>query len=178
MKSKDKDFTIAISLAVLATLFIILMAIINQKAEAAAAPFQSQLAPASPAVKFQLAEAELVVDSVPRKRTVVKTTRVATSMPTSGTLTMVATGYCSCAKCCGKSNGITASGAKAAWGTIAAPRSFSFGTKMLISELPGTTFTVQDRGGAITGNRIDIWFPSHAEALAWGRRTIHVKIVR
>lgn len=90
---------------------------------------------------------------------------------TGGARTVTATGYCSCAACCGKSDGITASGARASWGTIAAPKTYAFGSRFTISGLSGT-FTVQDRGGAISGNRIDIWFPSHAEALRWGRRTV------
>lgn len=89
----------------------------------------------------------------------------------SGSVTVKATGYCSCSVCCGKSNGVTASGTQAHWGTIAAPRGWAFGSRYTISGLSGT-FTVEDRGGAINGNRIDIWFPTHAEALAWGVRTV------
>jgi 3D (Asp-Asp-Asp) domain-containing protein len=29
-----------------------------------------------------------------------------------------------------------------------------------------------DTGGAIAGARIDLWFPTRAEALAWGSRTV------
>lgn len=67
------------------------------------------------------------------------------------------TGYCSCSRCCGKSNGITASGTKATAGrTIAADTSkYPFGTKMVID---GHTYTVEDRGGAISGERIDMYF--------------------
>ena len=89
-----------------------------------------------------------------------------------GARTVKATGYCSCAVCCGKSNGITASGAKASWGTIAAPRSYATGTRFTISGFGNKVFTVQDRGGAISGNRIDIWFPTHQQALDWGVRTV------
>lgn len=95
-----------------------------------------------------------------------------TNAPSAGGRTVTATGYCSCATCCGKSDGVTASGAKAAWGTIAAPKGYSFGSQFKISGFGDTVFTVRDRGGAISGNRIDIWFPSHAEALKWGRRTV------
>lgn len=79
------------------------------------------------------------------------------------------TGYCSCSRCCGKSNGITASGTKAKAGrTIAADTSkLPFGTKVVIN---GHTYTVEDRGGAINGNKIDIFFSSHNEALQWGVR--------
>ena len=115
----------------------------------------------------------LVVAAQPRKPTPVAKPRPTTPAPaaTGGARIVTATGYCSCAACCGKSDGITASGARAAWGTIAAPKTYAFGSRFTISGLSGT-FTVQDRGGAISGNRIDIWFPSHAEALRWGRRTV------
>lgn len=85
------------------------------------------------------------------------------------------TGYCSCSSCCGKSNGITASGTKATAGrTIAADTSkYPFGTKMVID---GHTYTVEDRGGAINGNRIDMFFSSHSEALQWGVRYCDVYI--
>ncbi len=85
------------------------------------------------------------------------------------------TAYCSCAKCCGWSTGITASGAKAtANHTIAAPSTFSFGTKVVIN---GITYTVEDRGGAIQGNRIDVYMDSHSEALAWGVRYLYVEVL-
>ena len=129
----------------------------------------------------------LVVTAQPRKPTPVAKPRPTTPAPapapaptpapapapaaTGGARTVTATGYCSCAACCGKSDGITAHGTRAAWGTIAAPKTYAFGSRFTISGLSGT-FTVQDRGGAISGNRIDIWFPSHTEALRWGRRTV------
>lgn len=85
------------------------------------------------------------------------------------------TAYCACMQCCGKTNGITASGAKAtANHTIAAPRTFAFGTKVVIN---GTTYVVEDRGGAIQGNRIDIYMNSHAEALRWGVRYVAVEVL-
>lgn len=84
------------------------------------------------------------------------------------------TAYCSCSKCCGKSDGITASGTKATAGrTIAAPSNFKFGTKLIIN---GHEYTVEDRGGAIKGNRIDIYFDSHQEALDFGVQYIEVFI--
>ncbi len=85
------------------------------------------------------------------------------------------TAYCACMQCCGKTNGITASGVKAtANHTIAAPRTFAFGTKVVIN---GTTYVVEDRGGAIQGNRIDIYMNSHAEALRWGVRYVEVEVL-
>lgn len=85
------------------------------------------------------------------------------------------TAYCACVKCCGKTNGITASGTKAtANRTIAAPSTFAFGTQVVIN---GQTYTVEDRGGAIQGNRIDVYMNSHAEALAWGVRYLDVEVL-
>lgn len=84
------------------------------------------------------------------------------------------TAYCSCAKCCGKTTGITASGTKATAGrTIATSGQFAFGTKLIIN---GQEYTVEDRGGAIQGNRIDVYMNSHEEALAWGVKYLPVQV--
>jgi 3D (Asp-Asp-Asp) domain-containing protein len=91
-------------------------------------------------------------------------------------LRMIVTAYCSCADCCGKSDGITASGTKAHWGTVAAPRWLPFGTKLKIEGFD-TVFTVEDRGGAIKGNRLDIWYISHEQAKKFGRKALFVEIL-
>lgn len=85
--------------------------------------------------------------------------------------------YCSCAVCCGKSNGITSSGAKAKeWYTVAAGSGLPIGTVIYIPALAnkpnGGWFVVEDRGGAISNNKIDIYMGSHASALVYGRRTL------
>lgn len=86
------------------------------------------------------------------------------------------TAYCSCARCCGKTTGRTASGTKATAGhTVAASGQFSFGTKLMIN---GQEYTVEDRGGAIQGNRIDIYMNSHVEAVAWGVKYLPVQVVQ
>ena len=72
--------------------------------------------------------------------------------------------YCSCAICCGRVSHTTASGAPTVEGvTIAADPSIPFGTKLKIN---GHVYTVQDRGGAIRGNHIDIYVSSHSKALS------------
>lgn len=95
--------------------------------------------------------------------------------------TMNATAYCSCSKCCGKSNGTTASGASASpWYTIAAGKGLPIGTVIYIPALKnkpnGGWFLVQDRGGAISNNKIDIFTGSHREALGFGRRNLECYI--
>lgn len=70
-------------------------------------------------------------------------------------------------------NPTTASGTRATAGrTIAADTSvLPFGTKVMIN---GQIYTVEDTGGAIVGNRIDIFFNSHQDALEFGRRVATV----
>jgi 3D (Asp-Asp-Asp) domain-containing protein len=70
---------------------------------------------------------------------------------------------------------VTASGTKARKGTIAADtRKFPFGTIMYIE---GYGYgRVEDRGGAIKGNHIDLYFRTHQQALEWGKQTKRVKV--
>lgn len=77
-----------------------------------------------------------------------------------------------------KKVGITASGTRAKWGTIAADiRYYPYGTKM---KIPGYgKGVVEDIGSAIKGpSRIDVYFGSRKKALRWGRQTLTVKIKR
>lgn len=75
------------------------------------------------------------------------------------------TGYDICVKCCGKTDGITASGVKAQVGrTVAAPKGFAFGTRLYIDGIGERV--VEDRGGAIKGNKIDVLCEDHAECYA------------
>lgn len=74
--------------------------------------------------------------------------------------------YCPCAKCCGKTNGITASGTIATPNkTVAAGTALPFGT---ILKIDGQEYVVEDRGGAIGNNRIDVFCSTHTEALQKG----------
>lgn len=69
----------------------------------------------------------------------------------------------------------TASGLPLGWGTVAVDTQiFPFGTKMYI---PGYGDGVAaDRGSAIVGKIIDIWFPTCAQARAWGRKTLTITV--
>ncbi len=101
--------------------------------------------------------------------------RKATSMEVN------ATAYCPCIACCGKTNAITANGSKAqSYYTIAAPRSFPFGTVIYLDYFKNTPskgwYIVQDRGGAITDNKIDIFYDTHGEALQFGRRHLEAVV--
>lgn len=117
------------------------------------------------------------------------------SRDTPAEVTMEVTGYCKCGACCGwkrnwylrpviasgpskgkpKKVGVTASGTRARPGTIAADTSlYPFGT---ILHVPGYGYgRVEDRGGDITGKRLDLYFRSHREAETWGRRRLRVRV--
>ena len=97
--------------------------------------------------------------------------------------TFTATAYCPCKKCCGewatKRDGLvyTASSEIAKEGaTIAADWAvLPPGTVVEIEGLGRRV--VQDKGEAIKGNRIDIFFDSHQEALDFGIQDIKLKII-
>ena len=88
------------------------------------------------------------------------------------------TAYCACSKCCGKwSGGNTASGTKPTQGrTIAVDtRVIPFGAKVVIN---GHTYIAEDTGSAIKGNKIDVYFDNHEEALQFGVKYADVTIVK
>jgi 3D (Asp-Asp-Asp) domain-containing protein/septal ring factor EnvC (AmiA/AmiB activator) len=89
--------------------------------------------------------------------------------PTAGgrTLTVMATGY--------SLPGTTATGVSVGWGIVAVdPNTIPLGTHMTI---PGYGKGVAaDTGGAVVGAHIDLWFPTRAEALAWGSRTVTITL--
>lgn len=87
------------------------------------------------------------------------------------------TAYCPCVKCCGKCDGITATGTKAKQGrTIAVdPDVIPYGTKVMIN---GNEYIAEDCGGAIKDNHIDIYHTSHNDALNFGVKYENVYIER
>ncbi len=92
------------------------------------------------------------------------------------------TGYCPCEKCCGPSAvGVTASGKLVSYNggvfVAADPEVLPFRTRVRV---PGyhdsATAEVVDKGSAITGNRLDVFFPTHAQAEEWGRQWLPVTV--
>jgi cystine transport system substrate-binding protein len=92
---------------------------------------------------------------------------VAPPAPVAGAheLTVTATGYAL--------SGTTATGLPVGWGVVAVdPSIIPLGTHMTI---PGYGEAVAaDTGGSVAGATIDLWFPSTAQANAWGRRTVTI----
>ena len=93
-----------------------------------------------------------------------------------GSFVVNASAYTAAADECGKSDGITASGAKVqANRTLACPKSYKFGTKIEIEGMG--MFVCEDRGGAIKGNHFDIYMQTKKEAFAFGRRNLVAMVV-
>lgn len=90
------------------------------------------------------------------------------------------------ASTCGKAPGTagygrTASGAMASpWYTVAAGSGYKLGTVIYIpyfaNKPNGGWFVVQDRGGAISNNRIDVYMGSYNECISFGRRNLECYI--
>ncbi len=106
------------------------------------------------------------------------TKSVSRSAPSGGkTLYMASTAYT--ANCSGCS-GVTATGinlkANPNTKVIAVdPNVIPLGTKVYVD---GYGYAIAgDTGGAITGNRIDVFFPSSSKAYSWGSKTVKVKIL-
>jgi cystine transport system substrate-binding protein len=100
--------------------------------------------------------------------TAVAPTPVAPSLGFQGrSLTVSATAY--------HLPGNTASGLPVGWGVVAVdPSVIPLGTHLTI---PGYGEAVAaDTGTAIVGARIDLWFPTDAQAAAWGRRTVTIAV--
>jgi len=93
----------------------------------------------------------------------------APAAPAAGgtTLTVSSTGY--------SLPGRTATGLPVGWGVVAVdPGVIPLGTRMTV---PGYGEAVAaDTGSAVRGNTIDLWFPTLAQARAWGRRTVTITL--
>lgn len=95
--------------------------------------------------------------------------KVASRGSSSRQMSVVATAYAT--------GTITSTGTKPKWGTIAVdPKVIPYGTKVYIPKF-NMTFTAEDCGGAIKGNKIDIYMGSETEAYSWGKRTIDIYIL-
>jgi 3D (Asp-Asp-Asp) domain-containing protein len=97
------------------------------------------------------------------------TASFSSTAPAAGgrTITVSATGYAL--------PGRTATGLPVGWGVVAVdPSVIPLGTHMTI---PGYGEAVAaDTGGAIIGSTIDLWFPTVAQANAWGRRVVTITL--
>ena len=83
-----------------------------------------------------------------------------------------ATGYCNCQRCSGGYTKTYSGTIPKANHTLSADLNvFPIGTKLVID---GITYTVEDKGSSVNGKKVDIFFATHAEALAFGTQTVDV----
>ena len=104
------------------------------------------------------------------------TSSVASPAPTFASATTAAGGQSITVSATGYAlPGRTATGLPVGWGIVAVdPSVIPLGTHMTI---PGYGEAVAaDTGGAIIGATIDLWFPTVAQANAWGRRTVTITL--
>lgn len=97
-------------------------------------------------------------------------------------LKFIGTAYCLNGKNCpkGKYGGKTATGKMVALGIIAVdPRIIPLKTyvEIIAPASHAGIYYSADTGGAIKGNRIDIWLPSRKEAISFGRRLVHLRLL-
>lgn len=166
-KQKANKATLFLCVAILVMQAFIILGLCTISAE------QKELANVEPIIKYKT----IYVKEIPRETEAATETEATAeegstpAAPTYKKITVTATAYCPCERCCGKSDGITATGTQATAGrTIAVDPSFiPYGTNVIIN---GNTYVAEDCGGAIKGNRIDVYFDTHAEALQFGRQTV------
>lgn len=99
----------------------------------------------------------------------------------TGGILFTCSAYCSCRICCGAySPEVTGRESHTATGTVPMqgrtiavdPTVIPYGTSVTIEGMG--TFVAEDCGGAIKGNRIDIYFSNHQDALNFGVRRLYV----
>ena len=89
----------------------------------------------------------------------------------------VVTAYCPCQSCSGKWGYQTSTGVSATEGrTIAVdPTVVPYGSKVIVN---GHEYIAEDCGGAIKGNRLDIFFENHSDTLEFGKQNIECLVIR
>jgi len=92
------------------------------------------------------------------------------------------TAYCPCSACCGKDDGITATGTQAAEGRTVAvdPNVIPYGTTIEVIYPDGSRaqYVAEDCGGAIKAQRLDVFFEDHQAALKFGIQSAYVFLVQ
>ena len=138
-------------------------------------------------------EPELIINNTPSATTAIASNDNSSTKPEEfkSVLSMNATAYCLCKKCCGKAEthppyGVTASGYRINPGTnekvIAVDTSvIPLGTKVYVEGLNGANSygyaIAADTGSAIKNMKIDLYMDSHAEALRWGFKKVNVYLL-
>ena len=97
---------------------------------------------------------------------------------TPSVVTLNASAYC--AASCGGNTRTSCGATASSWYTVAAGSAYPVGTVIYIpyfaNKPNGGWFVVQDRGGAISNNHLDVWMDSMGECLSFGRRSLQCYI--
>lgn len=88
------------------------------------------------------------------------------------------TAYCPCHKCSGRWGRMTSTGTTAKQGrTIAVdPKVIPYGTKLHLKGIG--KYTAEDCGAKIKGNKLDVYFDNHEDAVNFGVQTVKVRIIQ
>lgn len=129
---------------------------------------------------------ECQIDTTEVTGSVVEVTGSITEVTTEETIvesnylgTFTVTAYCGCSQCCGayaEGRGDVVTGAigeplTAGYSIAVDPNVIALGSTVYIN---GQEYKAQDTGGAIKGNRIDMYFDNHAEAVEFGVQYMEV----
>ncbi len=113
----------------------------------------------------------------PTPATVVQASRPAPPTPGQRTLAARVSAYTYQVPGDGAHGTITRSGTEARWGTVAVdPQVIPLGTHLRIEGFDDT-FVAEDTGGAVIGDRIEIFFTDEAAAIQFGVRYLQVTIL-
>lgn len=183
LRWKRLRFTALISLAANAALVILVIALLCIRSCAVQTPLDDTSTFSDTKVKIETQAPVISKVEAPEPTPPIE---IEPPLVSLGEFTVTA--YCPCVKCCGVWSAEhpsrigtdyiqkTASGTIPTAGrTIAAdPSVLPYGTVIVMD---GNEYIVEDRGGAVKGNKIDIFFESHEEALKWGKQTkiIYIK---
>lgn len=147
---------------------------LSEEARIAAGPAFASAQPAeTEAVPETEAEAEIGPGVTPLSEADTPDVLEESDLISLGTFTT--TGYCNCEKCSGGHN-LTYSGTvPQADHTISADLDrLPLNTRVMIN---GIVYTVEDMGSGVDGNKIDVYYATHEEALAHGLQQAEVFLV-
>lgn len=138
-----------------------------ERARAARVAYLASLAHQRRLTKHQIVKLDTRARRVVERAQTIEAVTTTAPADTPGTITVTATGY--------SLPGHTSTGLPVGFGVVAVdPSVIPLGTRLTI---PGYGEGVAaDTGSAVTGYTIDLWFPTLADALAWGRRTVTISL--
>lgn len=133
--------------------------------------------PAQPAQTEKAKQPKQTTQTTTKKATAVQKTSTTTKESTGKTITVSATAYtANCNGCSGTTaTGVNLKANPDAKVIAVDPSVIPLGSKVYVEGYGYAT--AADTGGAIKGNKIDVFVPSHDQAMQWGRKTVEVQVL-